>query len=138
MSVREIIIDWLTASRFIKSLEARIIEQRQDYTELIADKQNQIKLLRIELAGSKLECDRMRAVLMPFGSPAGAAFAQQYQTGNKPPMVPAFDGPDDWQAELNKIYEEEQSDGIHEQGRELQEHESRPGNGARPVDGAEE
>lgn len=138
MSVREIIIDWLTASRFIKSLEARIIEQRQDYTELIADKQNQIKLLRIELAGAKLECDRMRAVLMPFGSSAGAAFAQQYQAGNKPPMVPAFDGPDDWQAELNKIYEKEQSDGIHEQGRELQEHESRPGNGARPVDGAEE
>jgi len=138
MTLRELIIDWLTASRFIKSLEARIIEQRQDYTELIADKQNQIKLLRIELAGSKLECDRMRAVLMPFGSPAGAAFAQQYQTGNKPPMVPAFDGPDDWQAELNKIYEEERSDGIHEQGRELQEHESRPGNGARPVDGAEE
>ena len=138
MTLRELFIQWLTASRFIKSLEARIIEQRQDYTELIADKQNQIKLLRIELAGSKLECDRMRAVLMPFGSPAGAAFAQQYQTGNKPPMVPAFDGPDDWQAELNKIYEEERSDGIHEQGRELQEHESRPGNGARPVDGAEE
>ncbi len=118
MTLRELFIQWLTASRFIKSLEARIIEQRQDYTELIADKQNQIKLLRIELAGSKLECDRMRAVLMPFGSPAGAAFAQQYQTGNKPPMVPAFDGPDDWQAELNKIYEKEQSDGVSEQRRE--------------------
>ena len=118
MTLRELFIQWLTASRFIKSLEARIIEQRQDYTELIADKQNQIKLLRIELAGSKLECDRMRAVLMPFGSPAGAAFAQQYQTGNKPPMVPAFDGPDDWQAELNKLYEKEQSDGVSEQRRE--------------------
>ena len=138
MTLRELFINWLTASRFIKSLEARIVEQRQDYTELLADKQNQIKLLRIELAGQKLECDRMRAVLMPFGSAAGAAFAQQQQTGNKPPVVPAFDGPDDWQAELNKIYEKEQSDGIHEQGRKLQEHESRPGDGARPIDGAEE
>ena len=118
MTLRELFINWLTASRFIKSLEARIVEQRQDYTELLADKQNQIKLLRIELAGAKLECDRMRVVLMPFGSPAGAAFAQQYQTGNKPPAVPAFDGPDDWQAELNKIYEKEQEDGVHEQRRE--------------------
>jgi hypothetical protein len=118
MTLRELFINWLTASRFIKSLEARIVEQRMDYTELLADKQNQIKLLRIELAGTKLECDRMRAVLMPFGSPAGAAFAQQYQTGNKPPVVPAFEGPDDWQAELNKIYEKEQSDGVSEQRRE--------------------
>ena len=138
MTIRELFIDWLTSSRYIGWLEARHIEQRQDYTALLDDKQAQIKQLRVELASVKLECDRMRAVLMPFGSPAGAAFAQQYQTGNKPPMVPAFDGPDDWQAELNKIYEEERSDGIHEQGRELQEHESRPGNGARPVDGAEE
>ena len=118
MTLRELLINWLTASRFIKSLEARIVEQRQDYTELLADKQNQIKLLRIELASYKLECDRMRAVLMSFGSPAGAAFAQQYQAGNKPPVVPAFDGPDDWQAELNKIYQKEQSDGVSEQRRE--------------------
>ena len=118
MTFRELFINWLTASRFIKSLEARIVEQRQDYTELLADKQNQIKLLRIELAGAKLECDRMRAMLMPFGSAAGAAFAQQYQTSNKPPVVPAFDGPDDWQAELNKLYKKEQEDGVHEQRRE--------------------
>jgi hypothetical protein len=117
LTLRELFINWLTASRFIKSLEARIVEQRQDYTELLADKQNQIKLLRIELACAKLECDRMRAVLMPFGSPAGAAFAQQYQTGNKPSVVPAFDGPDDWLAELNKLYEKEQSDGVSEQRR---------------------
>lgn len=122
MTFRELFINWLTASRFIKSLEARIVEQRQDYTELLADKQNQIKLLRIELAGSRLECDRMRAVLMPFGSPAGAAFAQKYQTDAKPPVIPEFDGPDDWQAELNKIYEKEQSDGIHGEG-QIQEHE---------------
>jgi hypothetical protein len=118
MTLRELFIDWLTASRFIKSLEARIIEQRMDYTDRLSEKDNQIKQLRVELAGAKLECDRMRAVLMPFGSSAGAAFAQQYQTGNKPPVVPAFEGPDDWQAELNKIYEKEQSDGVSQQRRE--------------------
>ena len=118
MTLRELFIDWLTASRFIQALEARIVEQRQDFTEIIADKNNQIKLLRIEIAGLKLECDRMRTVLMPFGSPAGAAYAQQYQTGNKPPVVPEFNGPDDWQAELNKLYEKEQENGIHEQGRQ--------------------
>ena len=118
MTLRELFIQWLTASRFIKSLEARIIEQRQDYTELLADKQNQIKLLRIELAGSKLECDRMRAVLMPFGSPSGSAYAQKFEITATPPVVPAFDGPDDWQAELNKMYEKEQSDGVSEQRRE--------------------
>ena len=118
MSVREIIIDWLTASRFIKSLEARIVEQRQDYTERLAEKDSQIKHLRIELAGTKLECDRMRAVLMPFGSPSGSAYAQKFEITATPPVVPAFDGPDDWQAELNKMYEKEQSDGVSEQRRE--------------------
>ena len=49
----------------------------------------------------------MRAVLMPFGSPAGAAYEQQYQTGSKPPVVPEFTGPDDWSAELNKLYDKE-------------------------------
>ena len=118
MTLRELVIDWLTSSRYVKWLETRHQEQRQDYTERLAEKDSQIKHLRIELAGTKLECDRMRAVLMPFGSPAGAAFAQQYQTSNKPPVIPAFDGPDDWQAELNKMYEKEKEDGIHEQGRE--------------------
>jgi hypothetical protein len=37
-------------------------------------------------------------------------------------VVPAFDGPDDWQAELNKMYEKEKEDGIHGEGR-IQEHE---------------
>ena len=108
MTLRELLINWLTASRFIKSLEARIIEQRQDYTARLADKDTQIKQLRIDLATAKLECDRMRAVLMPFGSPSGAAYAQTFQFTGKPPVVPAFDGPDDWQAELSKMYQAEE------------------------------
>lgn len=122
MTLRELIIDWLTSSRYVRWLEARHIEQRQDYTERLAEKDAQIKQLRVELAGQKLECDRMRSVLMPFGSPAGAAYTQQFTTDAKPPVVPEFEGPDDWQAELNKLYQKEQSDGIPSEGR-IQEHE---------------
>lgn len=122
MTLRELIIDWLTSSRYVKWLEMEHQEQRQDYTEWLAEKDSQIKHLRVELAGAKLECDRMRAVLMPFGSPSGSAYAQKFEITATPPVVPAFDGPDDWQAELNKMYEKEKEDGIHGEGR-IQEHE---------------
>ena len=122
MTLRELIIDWLTSSRYVKWLETRHQEQRQDYTERLSEKDSQIKQLRVELAGTKLECDRMRAVLMPFGSPSGSAYAQKFEITATPPVVPAFDGPDDWQAELNKMYEKEKEDGIHGEGR-IQEHE---------------
>ncbi len=117
MNLRELFIQWLTASRFIQSLETRIAEQRNDFQERLGEKDTRIRELRTENAGLKLECDRMRSVLMPFVSPAGAVYAQQFQTGTKPPPVPAFDGPDDWQAELNKIYAKEKQDGVSGEGR---------------------
>lgn len=117
MTLRELFINWLTASRFIRSLETRIAELRQDMTERLAEKDAQIKLLRGENAALKFECDRMRTVLMPFGSPAGAAYAQQYASPVKPPPVPVFDGPDSWDAELNKLYEKERN-GLPSEGRE--------------------
>lgn len=119
MRLRELFIEWLTASRFILSLESRIAEQRQLYTGWLAEKDAQIKQLRIEIAASKLECDRMRSVLMPFGSPSGAMYAQRYDAVPKPPVVPAFSGPDDWQAELERIYQqEEREDGLRSEGRQ--------------------
>lgn len=116
MTLRELFINWLTGSRFILSLETRIAELRQDYTERLGEKDAQIKSLRAELASSKMECDRMRAVLMPFGSPAGAAYPQRHYPTPDPPKVPAFPGPDDWQAELNKMYKEEEN-GLRNEGR---------------------
>lgn len=105
MTLRELFINWLTASRFIQSLEARINEQRQLYTEWLAEKDSQIKQLRSELASAK-------------GSPAGSAYSQRYDTPpQKPPVVPEFTGPDDWVAELNREYEKEQSDGLRSEGR---------------------
>jgi hypothetical protein len=112
MTIRELIIDWLTASRYVKWLEARHIEQRQDYTSHLAEKDNQIKHLRIELATVRYECDRMRTMLMPLPGEAQV----KMQQASPIPSVPAFNGisMDDWQAELNKLYMEE-IDGIHEQ-----------------------
>ena len=130
MTLRELFINWLTASRFIRSLEARHHEQRQDFTERLAEKDLLIRLLRGENQSLKLECDRMRAVLMQFGSPAGSAYSQRYDEHKKPPVVPAFSGPDDWQAELNKMYQEE-DDGLSKQ-RWTEVHQPAPDDGAQP------
>jgi len=111
LSIREFFVDWLTASRYVKWLESRHEEQKQVYTQWLGEKDAQIKQLRTEIAGLKIESDRMRAVLMPFGSSAGAAYSQQYNA-SKPHVVPEFSGPDDWSAELNKLYEKEKADGI--------------------------
>lgn len=116
MTLRELFINWLTASRFIKSLEQRIAEQRQDYTERLLEKDALIRLLRTEAASLKVDNDRLRAVVMPT-SPLGAAYMQNLNTV-KPPVVPAFSGPDDWQAELNKLYREEENNGIQSERRE--------------------
>jgi hypothetical protein len=127
MTLRELIIDWLTSSRYVKWLETQHQEQRQDYTERLSEKDSQIKHLRVELAGTKLECDRMRAVLMPFGSPSGSAYAQKFEITATPPVVPAFDGPDDWQAELNKMYQKEQrNDGLQPESTSGQEDNLQP------------
>lgn len=120
MNLRELFIQWLTASRFIQSLEARYQEQRQDFTERLAEKNAQIFQQRTEISALKLECDRMRTVLMPYGSPAGAEYSRPFETSSKPPAVPVFDGPDDWMTELNRAIKEEygvqgeRREGIHE------------------------
>ena len=112
MTLRELFIQWLTASRFIKALEAHAAEQRQDFLERLGEKDARIKELRIESQGLKLECDRMKTVLMPLGSSAGAIYAAQYnQTQPRPPLTPAFIGysPMSWQAELEEVMKEEES-----------------------------
>lgn len=117
MTLRELFIQWLTASRFIQSLETRIAEQRNDFQERLGEKDALIRLLRTECASLKLECDRMRTVLLPT-TPLGAAYAHRFDASpQKPPQAPAFSGPDDWQAELNKMYAKE-NDGLRSEGRE--------------------
>ncbi len=93
--------------------------QRQDWLERLFEKEKRINELRAELAALKIEADRMRLVLLPLSSPAGAMYAQGFQ--NKPQTVhPEFDGPappEDWASEMRKLVEEEE-DGSHGEGRD--------------------
>lgn len=117
MTLRRWLSDMLTASRYCQSLEQRLIEQRMDYETRLAEKDARIKELRTEFAGQKLESDRMRLVLMPLGSPAGAVYAERFSREQRPQSVtPEWDGPEDWQAELarmlkNESEQAEESDG---------------------------
>ena len=130
MSLRDVVIDWLTASRYIKSLKARYIEQRQDYTERLAEKYARIRQLETECAGLKLECDRMRMVLLPLGSEAGLAYAERFNGYKRPEtIVPEFDGPLDWQSEVQRMIGD--NNGIPSEGRETV-HQSAPDDAAQP------
>ena len=110
MTLRELFIDWLTSSRYIKSLESARIEQRQLYESLLADKSEQIKSLRIQVAGLDAECRQLRGELNPK--------LRQYvgRQEQKPQVKPEFAAPVDWQAEVQRIAKEQQ-DGTHELGR---------------------
>jgi hypothetical protein len=118
LNIREMLIDWFTESRYSRFVEGQLIQQRQDFTLRLEEKDARIKELKTELAGTRLECERMRLVLLPLGSPSGAAYAASISGANqhRPPMVPEFDGIDDWQAELNKAIREE-ANGISGEGR---------------------
>jgi hypothetical protein len=115
MTVRELFINWLTASRFIKTLEMNVMVQRSDFLDRLLEKDGLIKQLRAELAASKLECDRMRTVLMvPWATPSARELRQSQA------VVPEFSGPDDWMAELNKaIRQQEEADGVSGERREV-------------------
>lgn len=115
MSIREIFIDWLTSSRYIKSLESARIEQRQLYESLLADKAEQIKNLRIQVAGLDAECRQLRE---PWFASNRAIYPGRLvrPTEPKPPVTPAFNTPSDWQSEVARIAKEQQ-DGTHELGR---------------------
>lgn len=114
MSMREVLVDWLTASRHVQWLEKEHNEQRAEYRARLDEKERFIHEQRVELAGLKLECDRMRQILMPLGSSAGMQYSQAFQPAvkreSKP--VPEFDGPLDWTAELQKLCREDSQDGV--------------------------
>jgi hypothetical protein len=49
---------------------------RQTVNERIADKDGLIEILTVRLAASEAECERMRMVMLPLSSQAGAAYAR--------------------------------------------------------------
>jgi hypothetical protein len=126
MKLRELFINWLTESRYVAHLEQHVEQLRGDLSTRIAEKDTLVRALRLELAAVKAENERMRLVLMPLGSPAGAMYAAKFgQTVTQETQVTA---PQGWDGELKKMLQEEE-DGIRSRGR-IQEHESRPDDGA--------
>jgi len=86
--------------------------QRQEWMERLLEKDKRINELRTELAALKIDADRMRLVLMPLGSAAGAMYAQRFDGEQKPQtVVPEFDGPLAWNDELSRLMKQEEDDG---------------------------
>ena len=104
MTFREF-LDWLTTSRHTRSLEAQLVTQRQDFLTRLAEKDTIIQELSARLSAERLECDRMRMVLMPLSSGAGAMYAARFAgvKQEKPPTAKAPNGTLDWPGELERL-----------------------------------
>ena len=136
------LVDWLTSSRYISSLELIHREQREDCLARLADKDAQLKTLRLELALAKDENEKMRLVLMPLGSAAGKTFTAKFghlANAHSDRAVVSHEKtsrstPLDWQGELNQMLQEEE-DGIQVK-RRTEVHEQAANDGAQPLAGA--
>lgn len=123
MNLRELFIQWLTGSQYLRHLEEELSTLRMDFSQRLNEKDIYIKSLRVELAGVKQEAERMRLVLMPLGSPAGQMYAAKFQTGPVKSDIGVqgsspirSDMALDWQGELNQMLKEEEH-GIRSRGR---------------------
>ena len=94
-------------------LENGLKQQREDFQERLAEKNLQIRVLRVELAAAKTQ--QKPVVELPT------------QTKPAPPAPAVFDG--DWRGELNTMLDKEIEDGIRSRGR-IQEHEQSADDGA--------
>ena len=115
MTIREALVDWLTGGRYDR-IYARLADS---YRERLADKDAQIRLLRVELARARNE--RLPVFEMPKAAPV-------VELARTPEL------PLDWPGELAKMLKEEE-DGIRKRGR-IQEHEPGADDGAQALDGA--
>lgn len=106
----------LFKSNYARLLESQLEQQRQDFTERLNEKNQQIRMLRTELAAEKASQQPPQAM---FGK------VTQVDETRKPVK---FELPTDWQADLTTMLQEEE-DGIRNGGR-IQEHEPRTNDGA--------
>jgi hypothetical protein len=85
-------------------LLTQLIIQRADAADRLREKDHRIAQLELALSQSEGECARMRTVLMPLSSAAGASFVRAGQPSAAPPKFePIATG---WQNELKKFMEE--------------------------------
>jgi len=128
MSLRELFIQWLTASQFVTTLQdfikgqhtiyeahlqdmrSQLAEQKALYESKIADLKVINEDYRVGKAALKAEVTRLQAVVMPTTG-LGAAYAQRFD-GYEPPqreyIEPPYEGSLDWQSELQRMMKQEQ------------------------------
>lgn len=100
--------DWLTRSRYIESLERSKDEQREDFTARLAEKDRDLRAMRLELAKAKQDAEEMRVLLM-------AAVPRKVQI--VPPK--SIEDYPNWDRELQQMLKEEETkNGTHGDGRE--------------------
>lgn len=103
---------------------------KDEHTRQLSEKDVTIRQLRLELANEKAESERMRFVLMPLGSPAGATYVAKFGNTPEPPKQTEVL---DWRTPLTKMLEEEEH-GTHGAGRK-EVHESSADDVAQPLSG---
>jgi len=98
MTLKELFIDWLTESRYCRSLELRCAELRSDYTERLYEKDAVIKRLTAELVSVKHENQQLTQILIPrLANPEPQSYP-----------LPEFDVNQlDWQSRLKLMDEQE-------------------------------
>ena len=114
----------LLRSRYVQHLESEVAALKVLMRERVREKDEVIAALRDENAALRQECDRMRLVLMPMSSQAGAAYARAHQpNAGKTPKFPQDATTSSWQAYVNQhIADEEkkakeESNGVESKGR---------------------
>ncbi len=108
------LLEFFTSSRYIGVLEDLLKQRREDYREVLAERNAEIRRLRAELGS--------RGVTMETTIGPGAALKASAL------LDPELDGPPDWSHELNQMLKEEE-DGIRSGGR-VQVNESGSDDGA--------
>lgn len=69
----------LFGSRLVSSLELRVLEVQQECERRIADKDDLIASLRLDLSNLRAKMDTYETVLLPLTSPAGNLFKPKPQ-----------------------------------------------------------
>lgn len=112
MTIREAIIDWLTGGRYQRIMETyeRLVQKQYEHSrERLAEKDAQIRLLRVEL-------QQARSGLVPPPPTNSVSVPRKSAVESRPAAV-ASDMTLDWNGELRRLIEEEQ-DGLRKHGRE--------------------
>ena len=78
----------LFASSYVIRLEIDLSQLRQDFSERLLDKEAQVEEYRRRVVLLEAENARMRQVLLPMSTPAGAAYGELiYPTEQRAPVV---------------------------------------------------